>query len=190
MLFQACGLLQMVLFQPERDLCLNSLISVLSTQFKHFSESAGTTWMPTDMTWFSLQSFSQISSPCSKGLNAWQTEFAVRKYHSHWWIGALVMMSLSILIIQYSSFTLQILKWLDTAVQGEGGTGGSSTWVTILGNITFYSSCGMGGPNFKIKIWKFRLDSIIVHIITPVHPLPICIAATFMLDAWTTLILV
>ena len=62
----------------------------------------------------------------------------------HWWWWVWVF-----LIIQYSSFTLQILKWLDTVVQGGGGTGGSSTWVTLLGNITFYSSCGVGGPNFK-----------------------------------------
>ena len=61
-----------------------------------FSESAGATWMPTGMTSFSLQPFSQISSPCSKGLNARQAEFAVRKYRSHQRIGALVMMSLSI----------------------------------------------------------------------------------------------
>ena len=27
--------------------------------------------------------------------------------------------------------------------------GGSSTWVTLLGNIILYSSCGMGGPNFE-----------------------------------------
>ena len=27
--------------------------------------------------------------------------------------------------------------------------GGSSTWVTLLGNITFYRSCGVGGPNFE-----------------------------------------
>ena len=62
----------------------------------------------------------------------------------HWWWWVWVF-----LITQYSSFTLQILKWLDTAVWGGGGTGGSSTWVTLLGNITLYSSCGMGGPNFE-----------------------------------------
>ena len=31
------------------------------------------------------------------------------------------------LITQYISFTFQFLKWLDTAVRGGGGTGGSST---------------------------------------------------------------
>ena len=37
-----------------------------------------------------------IRYPSSKGFNACQTEFAVQKYHSHWQIGALVMMSLGI----------------------------------------------------------------------------------------------
>ena len=73
----------------------------------------------------------------------------------HWWWLVWVF-----LIIQYSSFTLQILKWLDTAVQEGGGMGGSSTWVILLGNITFYSSCGMGGPNFESqKFSKSRYEN-------------------------------
>ena len=108
-------------------------MSVLSTQFEHFSKSAGATWthpLAARVSMLDRQSLLSGNTALT-GLGHWW-----------WWVWVF-------LIIQYSSFTLQILKWLDTAVRGGGGAGGSSTWVTLLGNITFYNSCGVGGPNFE-----------------------------------------
>ena len=96
------------------------------------------------------QIWSKISEKVSKIMNYisnyWTQRTSNKRSHS-WAVGTqpCLMHEYPTLITQYISFTLQFLKWLDTAVQG----GDPSTWVTLLGNITFYRSCGVGGPNFE-----------------------------------------
>jgi hypothetical protein len=55
--------------------------------FRGFFEKLGTTWMLTHMFLYSSLQLAPIYVQYSKGLDAVQTAFAVKKYKSHWQVG-------------------------------------------------------------------------------------------------------
>ena len=66
---------------------LNVSTCVIPLPFDGFSEKPGATWMLTRAFLYSSLQLALMYVQYSKGLDAVQTAFAMKKYKSHWWVG-------------------------------------------------------------------------------------------------------